>query len=700
MQLIKAKVSGYKRLADNCQLNLDTDPVCIVGPNAAGKSSFLDALVHLNHNEPFEQTEMTRVPGGGTLTPSIEARFLLSEEDRTLLKDIPEAANVRQFIVSKRADSDGRRYKGDPYPERDLSKRHEVQELMEKLGEIEWSQRAQKVEEELDDSPDPLVGQLFDAALDFVKSDSQALDDRVSELSAIADRVEFIRDQKQARDSHEEGAENSGIPAWPDLASGTNDLPGELRTLASLEKEEHPNRRVLTILASRVPQFIKFDENARRLEAEYDLSGDEPEPETAVHNFLALAGSSWAQAVEVVQRGDKGWKKTYLDDLDRKLRERAALVWRQSDVEVKVDLDGSLLTILLSMQARDFIDLEQHSDGLQQFMSLRAFVWGNEQEIKPIILIDEADLHLHYDAQADLVGVFEEQQEAHKIIYTTHSAGCLPRDLGFGIRAIVPETEEVDGEAVQKDHSRAVDRFWTEGRGLSPLLMAMGAGAFAFSATQWAVVTEGMSDVLLLPTLMREATDEKVLRYQAVGSFAEARGDEIDGFDQLAGRVAFLADGDKAGRRHLENLVNIGVLEEQILLMGGESSGLSIEDLLEETVYLNAVNKELGAWHGVEFPASELPKIGRSKKVEEWCAEQNGRNGKPIKLSKVDVAQKVLDQRSDGKVLLAEHHKETLRSLHREIMKVFEDAPARVKRLRDEARQNRGDRQAGETQAV
>jgi AAA domain, putative AbiEii toxin, Type IV TA system len=140
------------------------------------------------------------------------------------------------------------------------------------------------------------------------------------------------------------------------------------------------------------------------------------------------------------------------------------------------------------MQERDFIGFTEHSDGLKAFVALRAFVARaaieDDDQVKPIVLVDEADRHLHYDAQADLVTVFEEQDEAAQVIYTTHSAGCLPRDLGLGIRAIVPKVSEVDGEIRQGDHSEAINRFWTKGPGFSPLLLAMGAGAFAFAASK------------------------------------------------------------------------------------------------------------------------------------------------------------------------------------------------------------------------
>ena len=538
-----------------------------------------------------------------------------------------------------------------------------------------WPARAQKIEEEFETPPDVLIGDLVAAAREMAEGEEEWLEERADELDALAERLESIVEEIGERVESEESGDSYEGPDWPEFNESLLSLPAALTRMAVAERIDHPLQKVIWALADRVPRFLKFDDDARQLETKYDLSEDAPADGLGIHNFLALGGTTWAEAVEVAERGDPGWKKTYVEDIDKNLRQRAALKWGQSDIDATVNLDGSVLSILLSMQEHDFIGFDDHSDGLKAFMALRAFVAHMDEAgdgVKPIVLIDEADLHLHYDAQADLVSVFEEQDEAAKVIYTTHSAGCLPRDLGQGVRAIVPETDEVDGRQIQKDHSEAVNRFWIKGRSFSPLLLAMGAGAFAFSATQWALVTEGMSDALLLPTLVREATGEKRLRYQAVPSFAEASADEIGNFDLAAARVAFLVDSDEGGRAHAQRLTANGVSERQILFLGGApENGLAIEDMLDAAVYLDAVNSELDAWHGLNFPEDQLPDIGRSKAVSEWCGEQSGRSGKPITLSKVDVAQRVLDQRGKRSLLALP---ERLREVHADTMKVFEGA--------------------------
>ena len=118
-------------------------------------------------------------------------------------------------------------------------------------------------------------------------------------------------------------------------------------------------------------------------------------------------------------------------------------------------------------------------------------------DVAPVLLIDEADAHLHLNAQADLVSLLMKQNKAAQVLYTTHSPGCLPSDLGTGIRLV----EREDSTSSIESH------FWTnKAPGFGSLLYAMGANAAAFSTCRRAVLAEGPSDMIMLPTLLRLAT--------------------------------------------------------------------------------------------------------------------------------------------------------------------------------------------------
>ena len=197
----------------------------------------------------------------------------------------------------------------------------------------------------------------------------------------------------------------------------------------------------------------------------------------------------------------------------------------------------------------------------------------------PILLIDEAENHLHIDAQADLVTMFVTQQHAVKVIYTTHSPACLPPDLGTGIRTVVPRPDNVQVSDVRNN-------FWQGAAGYSSLMLAMGAGAAAFTPARSVVLAEGATEMILLPTLLRSATGETELPYQVAPGLSEVPNAFLPQLDLEASRVAYLVDGDAGGARLRTSLLEAGVPERLIIDL--ELPG--IESLLESKAYLDALS--------------------------------------------------------------------------------------------------------------
>lgn len=653
MQLIRVTIEDFRRFRPKATMNVDPPVVCIVGPNAAGKSSFLNALVRLNDDEPFRPHERTRLLDG-TASPRITARFVIDDDDRDALSEVPEAAALRQVLLHKVDDDGVRWFEFVPPVKRDQEPREKASAAVDRLMGLR-SYRLTVLNDEGEEVPaHEGLTDIAEAAAASLRSAEDALTD--GERRTLVELA-----------SHLDGI---------DLGKSVEALPEQLRELVRHE-ERDPDQETRDILAGRRPQFLKFDQSARNLQSPYDVTegGD-----TAIRNLLALGGTTFERATQIAAEQDSGNKKAWLDNLNSRLRERFQESWHAGELLVQVDLDGSLLSVLTQMRDTNYLQIEQESDGLRQFVALRAFVSTFDTRIKPVILIDEAETHLHYNAQADLVRVLEEQDEAAKVIYSTHSAGCLPRDLGIGIVAVVPMMDTTFTPPRATDHSRIENKFWTTGDlGYSAVLIGMGASAFAFTATQRAVIAEGMSDGMLYPSLIREATGDGDIGYQVTPGFAEVHADRIEDLDLVASRVAFLADGDAGGTNGANELKDAGVLAEQIVFLGGEGSGLSVEDLVRIEVYVAAINRELATWHtGFEISAAELPATGRSKFIDEWCEDKISQDGKPLKLSKVAVAAQILDPTNrldeDGKPrsLLNPAHALALREAHLQLTGILD----------------------------
>src|SRR5699024_9258514 len=159
--------------------------------------------------------------------------------------------------------------------------------------------------------------------------------------------------------------------------------------------------------------------------------------------------------------------------------------------------------------------------------------------------------------------MFVQQEQAVKIIYTTHSPACLPPDLGTGIRVVVPVKDKDQVSEIRGS-------FWTSSTGFSPLMMAMGAGSAAFTPARRVVIAEGASDMILLPSLLRNVLDRDI-DYQVAPGLSQASQTLMSNLGLEASRVAYLVDGDHGGRELKKSLASAGGSEKKIVTLATRS---------------------------------------------------------------------------------------------------------------------------------
>jgi predicted ATP-dependent endonuclease of OLD family len=216
-----------------------------------------------------------------------------------------------------------------------------------------------------------------------------------------------------------------------------------------------------------------------------------------------------------------------------------------------------------------------------------------------------------------------------------------------------------------------VNWFWTDeiqGTGFSPILLGMGASALAFASTRRAVIGEGATEAMLLPTIIREAVAATRLDYQVAPGLANVDHAAIQELDLVASRVAYLLDSDAAGDEKVKLLLGSGVPANRILRLGSARSRLVLEDLLDANVYLAAVNQELRRWHiDIRVPASAVPAVGRPAAISAWCAKQTPPINAPGKRA---VAQRVLES-ARTQSIVASNRRAAVRKLHATIERLL-----------------------------
>jgi hypothetical protein len=658
MRLESMWVHGLRRFGGDKphKLRLDNKLVCIIGANEAGKSTLLDAMrmSHLDQQQrddegavvPVSRLLLSRgedIPDDREL---VRVRYRLDDDDRAVLATLPSAAQLRDVVWYERVLTvDGYlASRLDPAPERDKTARHALAGSLAQAIQNEWP------------TPDELEGTPADAAslsgvIDALDSKRLYLGSKVLQaLSNLADWLEETGGQDW-------GLEDAG-------------LIQKIRESVELESLKHPTDQAYAVLEARIPRFVLFDKGDRGVGDEYELAElDRSEP---LVNLAALAQLDLDLLYRKMLDEETGTVEDLVQDANRRLAVRFGAWSQKPPVEVSFGYSGTRLFVHVRSGIGPRMRLGERSEGLRQFVALVALTAQQSLEVPPVLLIDEVEMHLHYDAQADLVAVLAEQETAPQVVYTTHSAASLPEDLGSAVRVI-----EGVGDSTA---SRIRQHFWADTRNLSlmSLLMAMGAGSLSLVLLRPAALVEGGSDLVLLPSLMREATKGDSLGFQVVPGGAEIARERITGQNLQGTSTIWIYDGDQGGQEARDFLVSQGVPRERILLLHTRREPLDLEDLIDPDTYVEAINaygRDVGAGDR-QVTTEDLPTetCRRHKRVERWFLDHEL---KPP--SKVAVANKVLDLRGTRR-LLDPKRRATIAKLHRDALAIFEADAAHAAR--------------------
>ena len=629
MRMVAFQMRGFRRF-ENAEINVDAPVVALVGPNESGKTTVLDALVKLSQNVAFTPDDETRdLPLQG---PVLEALYLLDADDRKALTDsVPEASEVRWYYVLRESDGLPSFRISSPLLEDD-DVAHSLEALNALRGDA-WDQIDTK---EMAD----LIG---NARSTLGRHPSEYTEDQLSDLAALSERL-FNGGQK---------------PPSP----GEHDIAKKLGQVVSTERKSRTQKLAISTLQPLTPRVLEFTENARNLRSEYNLQ----DPSTwndGLKNLAELGEFSLSELARLAAGGvpQMGRLESLLRRANSCLSKKLSRPWSQTDdleVNLRV-LANPWLRIFVGSDDGALYRLDERSEGLRTFVALVAFLEKTKPTVPPMLVIDEADIHLHWDAQADLVNIFHNQEVAAQIVYSTHSPGCLPHDLGHGVRAVAPDPN-------QADRSNVKNRIWeSDDGGFRPLLYAMGASTAAVTPHRYAVATEGISDFILLPSLLRQAAGEDSLPYQVVPGLAQLSGSGIRRIGSESDAVAYLTDGDKAGAEIRSNVESQDIPAERIESL---PDGLVLEDLVARETLEKAVREQIRRSSGEE-PGEEmnLPDSGRSAYLDSWYqrADVKAPNKRAIASRVLEMSAR--NPKKPSLPLLEKRHMTALKDIHESLL--------------------------------
>jgi hypothetical protein len=664
VQLVRLKLEKFRRFAEAQSLDLNEDLIALVGPNEAGKSSILAALGLLGRGQCPAGSDRTRGLQGAAV---ISALFVLDEDDREALAGVHDGSLTTHAWVELRSDTEGPVWRLTPRPNRDLGPRNRCETALEKLRGDPGLGGQFSTDQEWTWDP-----QLWDTVFTYLELEDETLPDYVVDsFESVARRLQGIEYPSQAEWLEGEPPEPRKVDiAWQkkrDTAAET------LRELAQFERRPSPELMAIEILQGRLPAIVAFEEADRVLESNYQLAEVAGSPPAALRHLCDAASLDLAAVQREIEVGGVPHVIKMVERANATLKEQFEETWSQSAVypHLGPPTDGVLRVMIATDGGEDYSYPSDRSDGLRWFMALHAFLAGNVADA-PILLVDEAETHLHYDAQADLVDILMKQRLASKVIYTTHSVGCLPPDLGRGIRAAIP--------AADSERSRVANSYWSvdcEGQdrvGYTPLLFAMGAQILSLTVPRYGVIVEGPSDAVLLPSLLREAADLQKLPYRVVPGLSELAEAQVAAISHHAAKVVCLTDDDEAGAKIRSKLTG-ALAPSEIFHLGDVAPNCTLEDLVAPEVFANAVNSELNTWGLGSFriDAATLPLTGRWR----WLEQQGEASGTEVsRLSKVRVAQRMVDFGRVGGELPGPTEPRVAPQLRRKLVKLHESVVA------------------------
>jgi hypothetical protein len=649
MWLTDCWIHGLRRFGGQNphRVRVDAKLVCLIGANEAGKSTILDALEYVQGADAVPAAARTRgeaIPDDRTI---VKLQFRLDDSDHAALSAIAHDSDgpqqVRSFTVERTAGGQVSYY---ALPEliRDRAPRRAVRTALVRHAQ-EWWPPQDDADEHNEDNEDNAAEET-EVEPSFAPDQSrvhQLLNALASDEPTLADDVpQQLRDLADEVDPHD------------------SDLAANLRQLAEVEAAESPDIQADQQLRQRMPRFVRFDNRARELDSEYDINAADSSPGTALSNLVQLAELDLSALRTAVANEETGTVRDIREKANDTLAKKMEAWQQDPPITVSLENDGPLLRIHVKSGTGPTMPFRERSDGLRQFVALVALSAHQPNPVPPILLIDEVETHLHYNAQADLIEVLTEQNAARQIVYTTHSAACLPQDLGLGVRVV-----EGLGE---RTASTVRQNFWRdEHPGLAALLMAMGASSLVFVTLRPSIIAEGGSDLILLPTLFREAIDNDSLGFAIVPGAATTPPDRVAGLGLQGVLTVWVLDADDGGRARRVQLIGSNIPEDRILLLADDAD-IEIEDLIAPETYVEGVQRYLDDVGASEtFTQADLPTetCRRHEAVEAWCAERQVRSP-----SKIVVANKIIDL-AQSATLLDPRYGASVRLLHERIVALF-----------------------------
>ena len=673
MELITFRVKMYKGIIDSDCVELDPLTV-FVGKNESGKTSLLKALHKLNpylpepHDiEPESYSIATEWPRARRRerkeTQEVcTAKFQLSDQEKADLAQITEQGTFPDTVEVSRnyagqlvINFEDKIFSDKPDPS-------DVDNACSVLPQVQGD-----------------FGVLFKQHADECLNEARrfAHEGRFTDLRNLAQKHQVLLQGGLSPSEPPQQIENNFISEY---IVGLEQLVQTLEPLPSIQSKVHK------YVTDHLPTFIYMDDyRAFRGTAELtDIKTRQDQDRLTEEDktFLTILNLSGLDLDELIQLGQNDeeaveQRQYDLDDGAATLTKAISNRLRQRNYEVQYRTDGQrFLTFVKDDRDPALIRLEERSKGFQWFFSFDLmFMHESEGTFEGcVILLDEPGLHLHPEAQKDLLLRLEEYAKGNKLLYTTHLPFMIDLNHPDRIR-VLKETE--NGIVVTSD--------LVEGPPEAKFVLQAALGMDASQSLLVAdhnLVVEGVHDHYILAGLSnwlkqngKEGLPEDV-RITPGTSASEAVHVATFMIGQRLNVVA-LFDSDDEGRRAKDKLVKKWLTQytethTEAILLGdavGTSGDFELEDLFSDAFIIDIVEEV----YSKQLANAEVDEIVLEDEGMIWKRIEGFMKDKGIQINKGTLAKRLrqkLSNRQDASEL-PDETKEKAIKLFQKIREAF-----------------------------
>lgn len=290
-------------------------------------------------------------------------------------------------------------------------------------------------------------------------------------------------------------------------------------------------------------------------------------------------------------------RKILLDSASQLMTDTLNKYFQERKYNVEYDTDGQFLQILIWDDIKTSkINLEERSKGFRWYFSffLVFLVESEGMHKNAILLLDEPGIHLHLQAQFNLINFFQKLMETNQIIYTTHSPFLIDENHLEQVRSVY---EDKKGITHVTDNNLIPDK-----KSVFPLQAAL-----SYRTSQ--VIYQGLKQLLvegdsdynyikainfILKTNNKNTLDKDIIiipckSASKIDMYARL-------FIDLENIPVILLDFDDEGRKVYENLTDtlFNKYKKNVLMINDflkRDYDLEIEDLIGKELLVETINE-------------------------------------------------------------------------------------------------------------